>query len=88
MLQLPWAANRVLKNAILGAALTAINSKENAFKTDYERMVQNGVVPSNARHTVARTLLTVMWGMWKRSELDGLDEVSLSKLDKKDVYVY
>jgi len=66
-LQLPWATNRVLKNAILGAALTAINQKQNTFKTDYERMVQNGIIPSNARHTVARKLLTVMWGMWKRS---------------------
>jgi len=66
-LQLPWASNRVLKNAILGAALTAINQKQNTFKTDYERMVQNGIIPSNARHTVARKLLTVMWGMWKRS---------------------
>ena len=88
MLQLPWAANRVLKNAILGAALTAINQKQNSFKTDYERMVRNGVVPSNARHTVARTLLTVMWGMWKRSYQDGLAEVSLPKLNEKNVYVY
>ena len=66
-LQLPWAANRILKNAILGAALTAINQKQNTFKTDYERMMQNGIIPSNARHTVARKLLTVMWGMWKRN---------------------
>jgi transposase len=66
-LQLPWVANRVLKNAVLGAALTAINQKQNIFKADYERMLQNGIIPSNARHTVARKLLTVMWGMWKRN---------------------
>jgi transposase len=66
-LQLPWAANRILKNAILGAALTAINQRQNPFKDAYERMVQDGIIPSNARHTVARKLLTVMWGMWKRS---------------------
>lgn len=66
-LQLPWATNRVLKKSILGAALTAVNQKQNTFKTDYERMIQNGVIPSNARHTVARKLLTVMWGIWKRS---------------------
>ncbi|HEW79473.1 MAG TPA: hypothetical protein ENH34_05885 [Phycisphaerales bacterium] len=66
-LQLPWASNRILKNAILGAALSAINQKQNTFKSDYERMVQNGIIPSNARHTVARKILTVMWGMWKRS---------------------
>jgi transposase len=79
-LQLPWAANRILKNAILGAALTAINQKQNVFKTDYERMVLNAVIPSNARHTVARKILTVMWGMWKRSCQFDLSEVSLPGL--------
>ena len=64
-LQLPWAVNRTLKNAALGAALSAINQKSNAFKDYYERMVQDGVITSNARHAVARKLLTVMWGMWK-----------------------
>lgn len=64
-LQLPWAVNRTLKNAVLGAAQTAINQRDNAFKDYYERMVQNGVITSNARHAVARKLLTVMWAMWK-----------------------
>ena len=76
-LQLPWAANRMLKNAILGAALTAINQKQNTFKADYERMLKDGIIPSNARHTVARKLLTVMWGIWKRSFQ--LDRVSFSE---------
>jgi transposase len=79
-LQLPWAANRVLKNAILGAALTVINQKQNCFKADYERMVLNGIIPCNARHTVARKMLTVMWGMWKRSCQFDLSEVSLPVL--------
>jgi len=79
-LQLPWAANRVLKNAILGAALTAINQKQNCFKAEYERMVLNGIIPGNARHTVARKMLTVMWGMWKRSCQFDLSEVSLPVL--------
>ncbi|OHB84964.1 MAG: hypothetical protein A2Z38_12235 [Planctomycetes bacterium RBG_19FT_COMBO_48_8] len=79
-LQLPWAANRILKNAILGAALTAINQKQNFFKADYERMVLNGIIPGNARHTVARKMLTVMWGMWKRSCQFDLSEVSLPGL--------
>jgi len=70
-LQLPWAVNRTLKNAILGAALSTINQKSNAFKDYYERMVKDGVITSNARHAVARKLLTVMWGMWKqRSRFD------------------
>ena len=87
-LQLPWATNRILKNAILGTAMTAINQKQNSFKTDYERMVLNGIISSNARHTVARKMLTVMWGMWKRSCQEGLDEVFLPELNEKSVYAY
>jgi transposase len=64
-LQLPWAVNRTLKNVVLGAALSAINQKSNVFRDYYERIVKEGVITSNARHAVARKLLTVMWGMWK-----------------------
>jgi transposase len=64
-LQLPWAVNRTLKNAVLGAATSAINQKNNLFKDYYERMLADGIMPSNARHAVARKLLTAMWAMWK-----------------------
>jgi len=64
-LQLPWAVNRTLKNAVLGAATSAINREGNVFRAYYERMLSDGIMPSNARHAVARKILTVMWGMWK-----------------------
>jgi transposase len=64
-LKLPWAVNRALKNAVLGAAQSAINQKDNAFRDYYERMIRYGVITSNARHSVSRKMLTVMWGMWK-----------------------
>ena len=64
-LQLAWAVNRTLKNVCLGAALSAISQRNNIFKSDYERMIHEGITPSNARHAVARKMLTVMWGMWK-----------------------
>jgi len=64
-LRLPWAVNRALKNAVLGAALSAIRQKDNAFRDYYERMIQDGMITSNARHAMARKMLTVMWGMWK-----------------------
>jgi transposase len=79
VLHLPKACNRVLKNAVLGAALTAIHQKGNDFSEDYERMVQNGIIPSNARHTVARKLLTKMWGMWKRCCPFDTNQVSVSE---------
>ena len=66
-LKLNWYCNKQLKNVIIGATLSAIRHKHNAFGQDYERMIQNGILPSNARHATARKLLTVMWGMWKSS---------------------
>jgi transposase len=76
-LRLPWAVNRTLKNAVLGAAISAINQKDNVFKDYYERMVQDGMITSNARHAVARKMLTVMWGMWKTN----------SRFDEKLLYL-
>ena len=64
-LRLFRGVNRRLKDAIMGAALSAICQSSNPFADHYERMVRNGVTPSNARHTVARKMLSVMWGMWK-----------------------
>jgi len=54
-----------LKCAALGAATSAINQKKNLFKDYYERMLADGILPSNARHAAARKLLTAMWAMWK-----------------------
>jgi len=64
-LKLNGRANRRLKNVVLGAATSAIHQKSNVFKDYYERLLKDGVSKSNARHAVARKMLTVMWGMWK-----------------------
>jgi len=59
-------ANSRLKDALLGAAVTAIyRGRGNPFSEYYARCVKKGMTESNARHAVARKLLTVMWGMWK-----------------------
>jgi transposase len=68
-LKLPWRCNRTLKNAVMGAATSAIQYGNNQFSEDFERMISNGVIKSNARHTVARKMLTIMWGIWKSSYL-------------------
>ena len=54
----------------MGAALSAIGQSNNQFANPYRKMVQNGVTLSNARHTVGRKMLTVMWGMWKTNSRD------------------
>ena len=77
-LKLPWAVNRTLKNAVLGTALSVINQKDNVFKDYYERMVQDGIITSNARHAVARKMITAMWAMWKTN----------SRFDDKKVFLH
>jgi len=70
-LKLPWAVNRRIKNAVLGAATSAIEKGDNAFKDYYQRMLSHGITPANARHSVARKLVSTMSAMWKTgSEYD------------------
>jgi len=64
-LKLPWAVNRRIKNAVMGAAISAIEKGDNAFKGYYERMLSHGITPVNARHSVARKLVSTMSAMWK-----------------------
>jgi transposase len=64
-LKLPWAVNRRLKNAVIGAATSAIGHRDNGFKDYYERMRLNGISPSNAKHSVARKMISTMSAMWK-----------------------
>jgi transposase len=64
-LQLAWQVNRRLKGAVVGAATSAIRQGKNPFAEQYERLVHNEVSSGNALHTVARKMLSVMWGMWK-----------------------
>ena len=62
-------ANRILKYTIMGAAISAMMSKNNPFVDQYRRWVHGGLSPRNARRNVARSLATVMWGMWKSGEV-------------------
>lgn len=64
-LKLPWAVNRRLKSAVIGAATSAIRHRDNGFKDYYERMVSKGISPANAKHSVARKMVSTMSAMWK-----------------------
>ena len=61
-------ANRVLKNVILVAAMSAIASGKSPFAEQHGRWLRDGMSLRNARRNVARSLATVMWGMWKRGD--------------------
>ena len=64
-LQTPRRCSRPLKNVILGAARSAIVSKDNVFADQHQRWLNDGCSPWIARRNLARSLATVMWGMWK-----------------------
>jgi transposase len=61
--------NRTLKSTILGAAKSAIVSRDNPFADQYERWIHDGLTPRNARRNVARSQAAVMWGMWKSGDV-------------------
>jgi transposase len=61
--------NRPLKNMILGAAKSAIATGDNPFADQYKRWIDQGISLRNARRNVARSLATVMWGMWKNGDV-------------------
>jgi len=69
-------ANRILKCTIIGAAISAIISKNNPFADQYRSWVDGGLSLRNARRNVARSLATVMWGMWKNGEVYRSDWVT------------
>ncbi len=66
-LHLPFFVNGQLKDAVMGAAATAIYQKNNVFYDYYERMISNGIRPSNAKHSVARKMISIMAAMWKKN---------------------
>jgi len=72
-LKLVWQCNRRLKDAVMGAALSAVRQGNNRFAEDYQRLVQGGRSASNALHAEARKLLSALWGQWKSLERDARD---------------
>jgi transposase len=61
--------NRCLKSTLLGAAKSAIASRENPFAEQYRRWLHDGLVPQLACRNVARSQAAVMWGMWKNGSV-------------------
>jgi len=64
-LHVPANVNRMLKNTVLGAAISAIQGGRSEFAMLYERWLAHGLTPRSARRNVARTQTAVLWGMWK-----------------------
>jgi transposase len=65
VLRVPKRCNRPLKSVVLGAAKSAAASRDNVFADQYQRWLDDQCSPRIARRNTARSLATVMWGMWK-----------------------
>jgi hypothetical protein len=59
------ACNHRIKNAVVGATISAIGRGGNKFSDLYERLVRKGVHAGNARRAAARKLVDTLFGMWK-----------------------
>ena len=70
--------NRILKNAIIGAAMCVIKQQNNPLSRQYEHWRAAGITPRNARRNVARSIAGVLWGMWKNGGNYDPDRVGLA----------
>lgn len=64
-LGVPRRAHRLLKNTILGAALSAVVAGNNPFADVHGRWIKQGLAAKLARRNVARALAATLWGLWK-----------------------
>lgn len=61
--------NRLLKNVIKSAVKQVLKANDNQFKAQYHRLVyEQHITPACAELTVARSILSTMYGMWKKGE--------------------
>ena len=59
--------NRYLKSAAKQAAIDAIR-QEGRFQNQYSSLIKRGRDPRQARVTVARSIVSTLWGMWRTGE--------------------
>jgi transposase len=64
-LGVPQQVHRLLKGTILGAARSAIDSRNNPFANLARRWEKQGLAWNLVRRNVARALAATLWGLWK-----------------------
>lgn len=60
--------NRRLKYIFKQAALTVLMKPEHPFRQHYDRLLEGGTKPNNARLTVARKIAALTLAMWKHNK--------------------
>lgn len=58
--------NPQLKSVAKGAAISAIAAGDNPFAVRYRRLTAEGTSPQKARLTVARSIVSALWTMWRQ----------------------
>ena len=77
-LHVELGCNHRLKAAMIGAAQSAIEQKDNPFAQQHQNWLAAGISPRNARRNVARSIAAVMWGMWKNGGVYQAERVGVS----------
>lgn len=65
---LTYFGNRVLKDALKGAALSAVHASDNPFAAKYHSQVAGKTAPELALLNTARSIANTLWAMWRRDE--------------------
>jgi len=60
--------NRLLKDAVKGAALSAVVQGDNPFARQQEQLLRQGVSPERAWLTGSRSMASTLWAMWRKDE--------------------
>ena len=60
--------NRRLKYLFKQAALTVLMKPDHPFRQHYDRLLEGGTKPNNARLTVARKIAALTLAMWKQNK--------------------
>ncbi len=67
--QLDHSGNRRLKDVLLGAAKSAVSSKDSPFADKYKYWTKNeGMYPTTAQRNVARCIASTLLALWKSGE--------------------
>jgi transposase len=61
--------NRRLKYIFKSAAITVLKKPEHPLRQHYDRMLENGTKPTNAKLTIARKIAALALALWKRQEV-------------------
>ena len=65
---LTYFGNRVLKDMLKGAAVTAVQAGNNPFAEKHDSRVAQGLAPELARLDTARSIASTLWAIWRRDE--------------------